>query len=253
MTEQKILAAIGPVAKASCLLLCKDACRVLSRELRDVIYSYLHVYDTIYVGPEYFERKTRPCESDSKAHYWDADYVGHEMQREIVESWYRTTRFYFYDKANNAKVTDQFLVSDRWDLGIKPRDFICHARIDLSMDTAIHHRYGTKSCCIVEDAGKKLVKPLKNFDCLPNNVEFYIRIHTYQAPHTGCMSMVELRNAIKAVVDELETLCKAGHRVVVQWPDLDNFELSWKNTRFSRREWAKRLELAAHLTPIDSE
>lgn len=252
--ERNIRRAIQPFAKTSCLSLCESICNNLPREIRDMIYEYLYDHDTIYVGPEYFTKTTQPCQLSLKAHYWDNEYVGRDMQREIVESWYRTTLFYFYDKAANVKVTQQFLVTDKWGLGIEPRHFFCHARIELCMDNVLHRRRGSPyydkgPCCVVTDAGHKLIKSLKNFEGLPNHVEFFIRIHTYNAPETGCMSKEELRDAIRVVVKELETLHQGGHRLILQWPNLDNVELSWKKDSFSVDGWTKRLEVAAELVP----
>jgi hypothetical protein len=251
VAEQEIRAAIRPFAKDACLALCKSIHKALPREIRDMIYGYTHAHDTIYVGPEYFEKTVIPCESDRKAHYWDVEYVGNETRVEMIESWYRTTLFYFYDKASNAKVIEQFLVTDRWACDIKPRDFICRARIDLSVNDVLHSKYerysSSSSCCVVQDAGRKLIRPLKHFDQLPNNVEFFIRIQTYNAPQAGCMNMAEVRNAIEVVVNQLKTLQTAGHRIIIQWPDLNNIELSWKTTSLLVPEWTTQLELAAHL------
>ncbi|EUC34318.1 hypothetical protein COCCADRAFT_35984 [Bipolaris zeicola 26-R-13] len=242
---EKKTTTLRPLSPRECHSLCTSVHQALPREIRDMIYEYTHAQETIYVGPEYFEKTTVPCESDAKAHYWSAQYVGAEMQREIIESWYRTTLFYFYDKRNNNTVIEKFLDTDRWGHNIKPRDLICRARVELSVEERLHNNYKQRPCCYVRDAGEKLTRVFKLFHQLPNHVEFFMRVHTYDAPHTGCMSASELQGAIHALVEELGTLNSMGHRVVLQWPDLNNVELSWKDGAFKASEWTKQLMQAA--------
>ncbi|EUC46535.1 hypothetical protein COCMIDRAFT_4437 [Bipolaris oryzae ATCC 44560] len=242
---EKDTSALRPLSPRTCHAICTSVHQALPREIRDMIYGYIHTHETIYVGPEYFGKTTVPCESDAKAHDWSAQYVGTEMQREMIESWYRTTLFYFYDKGNNRKVIERFLVTDRWGHDIKPRDLLCRARVELSVEERLHTKYKKNPCCSVKDANEKLTNVFKLFHRLPNHVEFFMRVQTYDAPHTGCMSAFELSGAIYALVEELGTLHSMGHRVVLQWPDLNNVELSWRNGAFKASEWTKQLVQAA--------
>ncbi|KAF1829859.1 hypothetical protein BDW02DRAFT_573596 [Decorospora gaudefroyi] len=253
--EMKIHDSLASYSKPQCQSICDDVCNRLPREVRDMIYSFTHEHETIYVGPEYLLRTStqRPCEADRDAHYWDAEYMGVQTQREMVESWYRTTLFYFYDKAHNASVVEQFLVLDRWGLHVKPRDFICRVRFELSAGSVLHgqgdsYPNGPRiTCCAMQNVGQRLVEPIQNLHLLPNHVHFFIRIHTYGALQTGCIPKDELSSTVGIIVRRLKELRAAGHRFVVQWPDLGEFELSSGSGTHSPDDWTKRLEDAAEL------
>jgi hypothetical protein len=160
------------------------------------------------------------------------------MQLEMVESWYRTTLFYFYDKARNAQVIKQFLVWDRWGLHIEPRDFMCRIQIALSADNKMH---GHCSGCDFSTAGKQLTRPLTNLHQLPNHVQFFIRIHTFGALDTSCLKPEDLRSAIDVLGQHLYDLQKAGHRFLVEWTERQGLELSSKTAKFPYDAWKEQL------------
>ncbi|KAH7397390.1 hypothetical protein BKA66DRAFT_454273 [Pyrenochaeta sp. MPI-SDFR-AT-0127] len=240
------------LAKIYCRPLCDDVCRILPREIRDIIYSYVHSHDTIYVGPEYISNRGQPCESDRGAHYWDAEFVGKEMRNEIVESWYRSTLFFFYDQANNARVVDQFLVLDRWELGLKPRDYICRVRFNLGASGHLLH--GDVKCqgpqlgqlrCMVIGLAEVLTNPLQNMRQLPNHVHFFIRIHTYRSLEFRCLIGEELERTVETLVKDLKSLSAAGHRWVVQWSELSDLEFRSRSGVYDVDLWMKEIEEAS--------
>ncbi|KAJ4377761.1 hypothetical protein N0V83_000591 [Neocucurbitaria cava] len=226
-------------AKATCKSLCEKVWTCLPREIRDIIYDYVHAHDTIYVGPEYLRTSDEPCESDRGAHYWDPEYVGDAVKLEMVESWYRTTLFYFYDKANNTQVIDQFLVTDRWDLGLKPHEFICKVRIDLGpSDNKLHN---TWHCCEVRGLADTITRPLKNLDRLPNHTHFVIRVHTYRGLEFGCLRDYELQRTVEVIVHDLKALRDSGHRLIVEWPEAHHVQFYFVNRDYEPPAWLTRL------------
>ena len=237
-----------PYAKATCLSLCEKVRIALPREIRDIIYDYLHAHDIIYVGPEYLCKSDQPCESDRGAHYWDAAYVSDAMKLELVESWYRTTLFYFYDKANNIQVVDRFLVTDRWGLDIRPHDFICRVRFDLGPgDNKLHN---TPHCCNVMGLADTLTKPLKNLHQLPNYTHFFIRIHTYRGLEFGCLAGEELQRTVESLTSDLKALRAAGHRFILQWPELHDLEFCSKSCGYEPDVWIERIEDVGISEPV---
>lgn len=249
--EEELHVMITSYVQEPCKQLCATILETLPRELRDMIYDNLHAHDTIYVGPEYMRKSVQPCETDRGAHYWDAEYVGQEMQRELVESWYRTTLFYFYDKANNAEVVTQFLDTDRWALDVKPRSVICRVRFDLDASGGKLHtssslstmaRDFTQDCCHLKGLSKTLTRPLNNLGLLPNHVHFFIRVHTLGAFELGCLDTDELERTVAVLVEDLEGLHFAGHRFVVQWPELEDLEFRSRPGGYSSSEWMQRLQ-----------
>lgn len=241
--DDKIRTQIRPWAKATCLDLCMGMQDFLPREMRDIIYDYVHAHDTIYVGPEYAQKHEQPCESDRNAHYWDVEYVGEATRDELVESWYRSTLFYFYDKAHNAAVVDHFLVNDRWGLSLRPLDFICKVRIDLGPSgNVLHNRL---RCCLNSQTTSLfdgLTAPLKSMETLPNHVHFFIRIHTYRALEFACLEGEELHQTVQALVQAVQALYRRGHRFVVQWPELLNLEFHSRTCEFDADDWTKQVE-----------
>lgn len=240
LVDAEIIKILEPSAKSECRRLCDGILNGLPREIRDLVYDHVHAHDTIYVGPEYMRGTIEPCESDRGAHYWNLEYVGESMKRELVESWYRNTLFYFYDKKNNAQVAKDFLVTDRWGLGIQPRNFIRNVRFELGRCEGKLHHYGSLCCADVAQT-TSLLAPLTDMHLLPNHVSFFIRIHTYGAFSSGCLEPLEWREIVGALIDNLKDMWKAGHRFVVQWVELDLLEFSSRDCGFSEDDWMAEL------------
>lgn len=219
----------------------------LPLEVRDMIYAFVHAIDTIYVGPEYLTRRGQPCESDRGAHYWDAAYVSELGAFEMVSSWYRTSTFYFYDKAQNNRVIEEFFTMDRWEMGLRPERLITRVRMDLGPTSNKLHN--SHRCCRVIGLASTLTQPLKLMHLLPNYAHFFIRLHTYQGITHGCIAEPELADILTVLLRDLETLYKAGHRFVVQWSELDDLEFSYANCGFSVDEWMARIAAVRDILP----
>ncbi|KAF2849508.1 hypothetical protein T440DRAFT_499712 [Plenodomus tracheiphilus IPT5] len=231
---------IAPQAQKSCHSLCDRVYFDLPREIRDNIYSFLHSHDTIYVGPEYFGQTKQPCESDRGAHYWDVEFVGEEIQRELIESWYRTTLFYFYDRRHNTEVVAQFLDTDRWNLGIKPRYFICKTRFELDASDPD----GTLRAHEQRTQPMRGIQPLQNLHLLPNHVSFFLRIHTYRGGFKEPVAVNILQSTVKDLHRRLIAFRTAGHKFVVQWPDYNNLEFTTDDYALEIDVWMERLQAA---------
>jgi len=233
MKNKEMCNMIEPQAQESCRKLCGRIYRLLPRELRDNIYYFVYAHETIYVGPEYFHYTTHPCETDRDAHYWDAGYVGKEVQRELIQSWYQNTLFYFYDKRNNNEVVRKFLDMDRWQLAIKPGNFIRKVRLELDADNVHEH---------VPMPRISGVQPLQHLHLLPNHVSFFIRIHTYSDLMKTPRRTEDLRLTIRDLHTSLNALHAAGHKFVVKWPDYENLEFTWRDCASPVDIWIARLQ-----------
>lgn len=132
-------------AQDSCRRICQATLQKLPREIRDRIYFYIHGEQVSYIAPgsggkgsprfvrdvgdlvqssvsmRYFfdySPYLAYCRSRdlTLAHYLDRRYVGRAMQKEIVQSWFRTGVFQIGD----TRVVRRFLSHD-WKLfGIRP-------------------------------------------------------------------------------------------------------------------------------------
>ncbi|KAF2250163.1 hypothetical protein BU26DRAFT_604391 [Trematosphaeria pertusa] len=109
-------------AKLSCRALCEQMWATLPRELRDAVYEDI-VGPSLIHKPAFWRRKMRTLGRD--AHWWNGEYVGNEVLRELAETWYRTQRFRF----SLPEAIPKYLDTDEFGLGIDPTEFIAHVEL----------------------------------------------------------------------------------------------------------------------------
>lgn len=113
----------------------------LPREIRDMIYQHLSTRSAEHIEREHFRTTLDPVTrlysydharwkaSHFPEHFWDAEYVGDAMLREVVENYYRTSTFIFGD---DAGVMKRFLEADEMGLEILPRDLVSNIEVYLN-------------------------------------------------------------------------------------------------------------------------
>lgn len=125
-------------ARASCRELCEAVYDTFAREVRDIIYGHLNDQSKARItsGPDswsgqgsyfvstseadfrqYQDRDSNP----SRKHWWDVEFVGAYMRRELSEHYYRSVRFLF---DTNFGLLPKFRVTDQWKLGFCPADIV---------------------------------------------------------------------------------------------------------------------------------
>jgi hypothetical protein len=242
--EEFIKRILLPYSQAICKHFCNRLLTKLPRELRDIIYEHTVAPDYIYVGPQYLQHSERPCEIDRDAHYWDADYTGGVVSAELVQTWYRITLFYFWDRARNSEVINEFMTFDRWGRGIKPHEHISRVRFDLGDNKFYSRAPPPGVVCMPPTYSDILTGPLKSFRQFhfPQRVMFVIRIHTMGSLVAGCFTDAALLSLLEAVLAELEALKLAGHRFTVQWSEIRNLEFSSNNCVLSADAWKEDID-----------
>jgi hypothetical protein len=130
-------------AKRSCRILCQKIQDALPPELRHMIYSYLHDTTTVAVNdwPSFRDKRSLAVPTPyftrypgsrhdglACAHYWNTEYVGEEVVRELAKKFYANTCF---DFRTNFHLIPRVLKEDRWNLGLIPGSRICHVKMDL--------------------------------------------------------------------------------------------------------------------------
>jgi hypothetical protein len=240
--EIKIKQELEPYAQAICLHFCKKLLSKLPRELRDIVYEYVVTPDYIYAGQLYLSNVGQPCENDPGAHWWDADFVGQSMQIEFVQTWYRVSLFYFWERAKNADVIDRFMKLDRWGLGLQPYEWISNVRFDLG-DGVLHNEYCINGRHDFQRYPATLTAPFKALHQFrfPQRVRFLIRIHTYGSLQNQCLAGGDLRTTLEEIVANLQLLRSAGHRFTVQWSEIRNLEFESKDCTFSSGAWHDKI------------
>jgi hypothetical protein len=133
-------------AKIDCRKLCNTVYRTLPREIRDMIYGYIHPGSTMKVfshnkhggwgnnvKPSYFRFDSEAgwrldCLSHPRDHLWSADSLGDDMFPELVEQYYRATHFEFGDQYD---LIPRFQFTDQWGLGTIPADYVTNAKVSI--------------------------------------------------------------------------------------------------------------------------
>ncbi|KAF1829854.1 hypothetical protein BDW02DRAFT_651048 [Decorospora gaudefroyi] len=131
-------------AKKGCLEFCRKVHQTFPREIRDVIYSYITGCQYVAIRSElkawnhynYFSSSheaqlQHASESVDEDHWWNKDFVGAEMRREIGENYYRISCFEFGDEFENIP---RFRVTDQWKLGFLPVDFVQKVEVSVTCD-----------------------------------------------------------------------------------------------------------------------
>ncbi|KAF2825270.1 hypothetical protein CC86DRAFT_41115 [Ophiobolus disseminans] len=237
--ENNIQANLVPYAQAICQHFCKKVLAKLPRELRELVYEHVVTPDYIYAGPQYLTRTGTPCEADRDAHYWDPEYVGEVMRVDLVQTWYRVSLFYFWDRPKNVEVIEHFMTHDRWGLGLKPYEHVARVRFDLG-DTIIHHDFHQQQePCIPEQYPMTITEPLKKMAqfSFPNRVKFLIRIHTLGSLEHACFRGDQYCNMLEEIIADLKALRSGGHRFRVEWSELDNLEFASNTSTLSYDAW----------------
>ncbi|KAH8722995.1 hypothetical protein GQ44DRAFT_711175 [Phaeosphaeriaceae sp. PMI808] len=235
-------------AQASCQRICKSLYSKLPRELRDTIYEDIVEPDNVYAGIQYLENRGNPSEESRDAHYWDTKYVGETVRVELIQTWYRVSMFYFWDRKKNDEIIDKFFSFDRWGMGLKPHEYLSRVRFDLG-DEILHNgscrsAYGGE--CVPKEYPAILTSHLKRMAqfCFPNRVQFLIRIHTYGSLRLGCLQGARLEETLKEILDNFMVLYSAGHRFTVQWSEIENLEFSSGYGTLSVEAWKAGIEMA---------
>ncbi|KAI0581109.1 hypothetical protein TUN199_07295 [Pyrenophora tritici-repentis] len=121
-------------AKKKCLELCDNVQKAFPREIRDIIYGHITCRDDAdmpdwpkWGNPEiieesYFRTQSetqlrKPNGTHEKDHWWDPDFVGVDMVREIGENYYRSSYFQF---GGTFDIIPRFRATDQWNLAFTP-------------------------------------------------------------------------------------------------------------------------------------
>ncbi|KAI8931795.1 hypothetical protein NX059_011432 [Plenodomus lindquistii] len=226
---------IAPEAQKSCRLLCDRVCS-LPRELRDSIYAFVHPHETVPVASDYLDPSAQPRGIDGTSHYWDKNYVGEQVQREMVESWYRTTLFHF---KYGSHYTMRFFNFDRWQLGINPRNYVRKVKFEVIINSQADDTrvYDTET----RTMRRVYLEPLDYLQTIPDRVFIILRVHNYAGYQ---ITRTTLYSSLDYLHRHFNALGNTGHKFIVEWASYGNLQFTEKDCASSKEVWVERLEAA---------
>ncbi|KAF9697570.1 hypothetical protein EKO04_004373 [Ascochyta lentis] len=108
-------------AKATCHALCEEVYNLLPREVRNIIYSHIHVQHTLDISSNHFtSRALTPATGWLLHHIWDPAFVTTEVHMELIEQYFRATTFHFRKTFEHIA---KFRATDPWKTGYIPAQF----------------------------------------------------------------------------------------------------------------------------------
>jgi hypothetical protein len=134
---------LAEYAKVDCRQLCDAMYRTVPREIRDMIYGHIHPGFVVPVFAHsskswhdvspacYFHHQSSPrCRRNRKLHaqnhLWQEDSMGKEVLSELLQHYYRSTRFKF---GSAYELIPQFQYTNQWPLETVPADFVTNVNI----------------------------------------------------------------------------------------------------------------------------
>lgn len=144
--------------------------------------------------------------------FWNAEYVGEDVKKELAENWYRTSRFNF---DSSCQYLDAFLTTDRWGLGLNPSNLVANVGLEINLGAAFDpsSRPGSRG---LEGQWAQLssFKRMKRFK---NNTHINILLYLgYKWRHDSLyVKERKLGLALKFIFPSLQALKSAGYRVAV--------------------------------------
>lgn len=137
-------AAFAEYAKVTCRELSDLVYKKLPREIRDVIYGHILDCNEILITSDLAKKGDEFKYFDVKYDtylrnrlfwnldlWWDSDFVGSKMVRELGEDLYRSASFYF---ENAFHLISKFRITDQWNLGFLPVSFISNVDVCVSCE-----------------------------------------------------------------------------------------------------------------------
>jgi hypothetical protein len=142
--EKTTSQALESYAKVACRDLCEEIYNVFPREVRDIIYGYLHsqskvriVSDSADWGPIYFTSVNEVqwhgqdpwgAKEQIADHWWRVECTGEYFRREMSEQYYRSTLFDFSDRFT---LLPKFRCTDPWGVGFLPADIVMNIEVHI--------------------------------------------------------------------------------------------------------------------------
>jgi hypothetical protein len=152
--EETASAGLAEYARADCRQLCDAMYRTLPREIRDMIYGFIHGESSMQIfdrpcdwctgsGPyeSYFDFSSEAHwrlnrESHDHDHLWNMECLGHNVFLELLQHYYRSTQFRF---GTDYELLPRFLFTDQWGLGTIPADFVANVVVEIIYDPGVDY------------------------------------------------------------------------------------------------------------------
>jgi hypothetical protein len=234
---------------------------VLLRELRDIVYSYIHAgqpiqaVGTISLGPgdnirdrdkpvfrEYWGGP--PFEKDAR--YFKSDYVGDQFLYEILEQWYRNSIF----SINNAQAAKRFCAKNQGGAGVIPAQCIQNIFLRLGHNASFP---GSAEAAVIHV--KDSVKALRPLFSCRSRVIITIEVSNpyglrrqgckrWRGPPKGFQADPWRISLVRKIFPTLRRLVEQGHVVHLVFEKRTHLCTTFED--FSEKSWIKVVERTAY-------
>jgi len=242
-------------AKESCLELCAKLYSALPRELRDEVYAYVCIGNSVSVNSDWGTTSSFITDATAtdcwtrdplgEAHYWKTKYVGNDILKEMAQVWYSRSTFTF----SGCTAMERFLTEDRWKMGLTPGNLVRNVRV--SVNVAGWAYTFVEQVQIQEDLKKELGKM---FGLKEAKIKIKIKICTsygyWDTPEHVDIKQA-CRDAFELTFPALYPLRDAGYRIIIA-PD-EHQDFSFEKAPFSPEDAVRKLVHVCHshsLSPI---
>lgn len=209
----------------------------LPREVRDLVYHYVHsTSEPVRVFAADLDEKTgnlalRHAPLHQSFAYWNADYVGNDVRRELIETFYGCRSFIFAPTFNYpSSPLRQFLETDQCQMGMPPSSFVTN--VHLVVDISIHSDFSEQI-----DTTQKLEGLLG----LKTGAKICIEFRDFVGNRPMDWPEELIRETLKEAYYTLLQLREAGSQTKVSFALTTGlFELNLQNGEFEVDAWIFR-------------
>lgn len=153
--------------------------------------------------PYFSSNPTSQYDRMGSKHYWNPEYVGQDVVRELADGFYSNS---FFDFGDNFHLIDRLLKEDIWHLGLNPGSRISNVRIRL------YHYSGSKR---ISPTDSESVKKLMAFK---QGTQFYIEANLpYQFFNGVQMINASYMQHFESNSPFIQQLKDAGYRVALRF------------------------------------
>ncbi|KAF1850159.1 uncharacterized protein K460DRAFT_411914 [Cucurbitaria berberidis CBS 394.84] len=245
--DKKIHIACEAYNIAVCRQVSESLLQKLPRELRNLVYRYITTESVTVNDPNcdilritqeefpYFVNEPRSKRDPlCWSHFWRDDVLGKQFAIELVESWYRYTKFNFSRRLGS--MPQYFLHQDRFNMGLHPHALVT----DITKSIAVNHLF-----CKSAEVRERVAQDLELFSCLCPKAKLQVKLY-WQLTVNTMEGRNNMKEGLKSFTRPICLLKKVGIHVTVSLIE----DTTWEN-RYELQH--KEAMIQAWLSEVEAE